>query len=173
VTFNFDTETARRKAMVDAILDELTAWNPRERIGMFRKWLQGSLSIVHLHVLTILEAAGSMPMGKLADALDVSVASTTGIVDRMEQRGLVERRHNPDDRRVVLVHPTAVGLRVFSDLDELRRRNLGAILVRLSEDELKSTLIGLRAMSAARATILDEGGKPLTEPSRHPEDRAR
>jgi len=173
VTFNFDTETARRKAMVDAILDELTAWNPRERIGMFRKWLQGSLSIVHLHVLTILEAAGSMPMGKLADALDVSVASATGIVDRMEQRGLVERRHNPDDRRVVLVHPTPAGLRVFSDLDELRRQNLGAILVRLSEDELKATLIGLRAMSVARATILDEHGKPLTALASNAEESPR
>jgi DNA-binding MarR family transcriptional regulator len=173
VTFNFDTETARRKAMVDAILDELTAWNPRERIGMFRKWLQGSLSIIHLHVLTILEAEESMPMGKLADALDVSVASATGIVDRMEQRGLVERRHNPDDRRVVLVHPTAAGLRVFSEMDELRRQKLGAILVRLSEDELKSTIIGLRAMSAARATILDEHAKPVTALATNAEESPR
>lgn len=172
MTFSFDAE-GRRKEMVEAILDELTAWNPRERMGMFRKWLQGSLSIVHLHVLTILEAAGSMPMGKLADALDVSVASATGIVDRMEQRGLVERHQSPEDRRVILVHPTEAGLRVFSDIDELRRQNLGAILVRLSEDELRSTLIGLRAMSAARATILDEHAKPLTDLTQQPEDPAR
>ena len=170
---NVDTETARRKAMVDTILDELTAWNPRERMGMFRKWLQGSLSIVHLHVLTILEEAGSLPMGKLADALDVSVASATGIVDRMEQRGLVERRHGPDDRRVVLVHPTAAGLRVFSDMDEMRRQNLAAILVRLSEDELTATLVGLRAMSAARAAILEEHGKALTALVSNAEDSPR
>lgn len=173
MTFNFDTEAARRQAMVDTILDELTAWNPRERMGMFRKWLQGSLSIVHLHVLTILEAAGSLPMGKLADALDVSVASATGIVDRMEQRGLVERRHDPDDRRLVLVHPTEAGLKVFSDMNELRRQNLAAILVRLSEDELKATLVGLRAMSAARATILDEHGKPLTALAPNAEESPR
>jgi DNA-binding MarR family transcriptional regulator len=169
---NVDAD-GRRDAMVEAILDELTAWNPRERMGMFRKWLQGSLSIVHLHVLTILEAAGSMPMGKLADALDVSVASATGIVDRMEQRGLVERRHHPDDRRIVLVHPTEAGLRVFSDIDELRRQNLGAILARLTEEELQSTLIGLRAMSAARATILDEHGKALAEVELSPKDPTR
>ncbi len=50
-----------------------------------------------------------MPMSKLADALDVSVASLTGIIDRMEARGLVERRREPGDRRVVLVHRTAGG----------------------------------------------------------------
>jgi DNA-binding MarR family transcriptional regulator len=159
--------------MVNAILDELTAWNPRERVGMFRKWLEGSLSIVHLHVLTILEGAGSLPMGKLAEALDVSVASATGIVDRMEQRGLVERRHNPDDRRVVLVHPTEAGLRVFSDMNELRRQNLRAILVRLSEDELKATIVGLRAMSKVRATILDEHARPVANLALNAEDPAR
>ena len=91
---------------------------------MFRKWLEGSLSLVQLHVLTVLETAGPLPMGKLADALDVSVASATGIVDRMEQRGLVERRHDEADRRIVLVHSTESGRAVFNDLAEMRRAGL-------------------------------------------------
>lgn len=140
--------------MLHAIVDELTNWNPRERMGMFRKWLAGSLSIVQLHVLTVLETAGPLPMGKLADALDVSVASATGIVDRMEQRGLVERRHDGSDRRVVLVHPTEAGLAVFNDLAEMRRAGLVNILGRLTNDELKALLVGLRAMSRARAAQL-------------------
>ena len=142
--------------MVGAVIDELTNWNPRERMGMFRKWLAGSLSIVQLHVLTILEATGPVPMGKLADALDVSVASATGIVDRMEQRGLVERRGDESDRRVVLVHPTAAGLAVFNDLAQMRRAGLVNILERLTNEELKALLVGLRAMSKARAAQLAE-----------------
>ena len=39
-------------------------------------------------------------MSQLAEALDVSQASATGIVDRMEQRGLVSRQRNDEDRRV-------------------------------------------------------------------------
>ena len=139
--------------MLRAIVDELSAWKPRERMGMFRRWLQGSLSIVHLHVLTILEGEGPLPMGKLADALDVSVASATGIVDRMEQRGLVERRHDAEDRRVVLVHPTEAGLAVFRELEEHRRTVLAATLALLTNDELKSFLVGLRAMTRARAAL--------------------
>ena len=146
--------------MLHAIVDELTNWNPRERMGMFRKWLEGSLSIVQLHVLTVLETAGPLPMGKLADALDVSVASATGIVDRMQQRGLVERLHDGSDRRVVLVHPTAAGLAVFNDLAEMRRAGLVNILDRLTNDELKALLVGLRAMSRARAAQLAEAQVP-------------
>jgi DNA-binding MarR family transcriptional regulator len=125
-------------------------------MGMFRRWLAGSLSIIHLHVLTILEASGPLSMGKIAEALDVSVASATGIVDRMEQRGFVERQAQPGDRRIVLVQPTAAGRAVFSDLDAQRRTSVTRILERLTDDELSSFLIGLRAMGAARAAITAE-----------------
>lgn len=145
-----------RSADTRAILDELTAWNPRERMGMLRRWLAGSLSVVHLHVLTILECDGALPMGKVAEALDVSLASATGIIDRMEQRGLVERGQKPDDRRVVMVRPTAAGLRVFSDLDEHRRASIKVILDRLTDDNLAAFLKGLRAMSAARTAVAAE-----------------
>lgn len=156
--------TARRKASVEDVLAELTAWNPRERMGMFRRWLAGSLSIIHLHVLTILEAAGPISMGKVAEALDVSVASATGIVDRMEQRGLVARLAQPGDRRIVIVKPTAAGLAVFSDLDAQRRTTITRLLERLTDDELSSFLIGLRAMGAARAALAAEAA-PADEPS--------
>jgi DNA-binding MarR family transcriptional regulator len=152
VTLNTDA----RSGDTQAILDELTAWNPRERMGMFRRWLAGSLSIVHLHVLSILECDGALSMGKVAEALDVSVASATGIINRMEQHGFVERGQKPDDRRVVLVRPTAAGLRVFSDLDEHRRASVTRILDRLTDDELAAFLKGLRAMSAARTALAAE-----------------
>jgi len=87
-----------RSAVTSELLDEITAWKPHERIGAFRAWLRGSLSLVHLHVLTILESEGPVSMKRLAEALDVSVASATGIVDRMAERGLVERRSLDTDR---------------------------------------------------------------------------
>ena len=148
--------TSARAADTEAILNELTAWNPRERMAMFRRWLAGSLSIIHLHVLTILESVEALPMGKLAEALDVSVASATGIIDRMEQRGLVERGPQADDRRVVLVRATPAGLAVFSDLDQQRRAGITRILERLTDDELAAFLKGLQAMGAVRAAIASE-----------------
>ena len=139
--------------MLGACVKELGAWNPRERMGMFRRWLQGSLSIIQLHVLTILEGEGPISMSRLAEALDVSVASATGIVDRMEQRGLVERRHAENDRRVVLVYPTQAGEQVFAELELHRRTMLREVLSRLTDEELKSILVGMRAMARARAEL--------------------
>jgi len=136
--------------VLEDLLEELTSWGPRERAGAFRHWLRGALSLVHLHVLTVLEADGAMAMSRLADALDVSVASATGIVDRMEQRGLVERRREPEDRRVVLVHATDAGAAIFEDVAQERRRHLRALLDRMTDAELEGFLAGLRGMRRAR-----------------------
>src|ERR1035437_9982905 len=94
------------------LLEEMTSWAPQDRGGVFKAWHRHSLSLVHLNVLTALEAEGPLAMKRLAEAMDVSDASATGIVDRMEKRGLVERRHGTEDRRVVLVHRTPAGEQV-------------------------------------------------------------
>jgi len=148
--------TTGRAADAEAVLNELVGWTTRERMDMFRRWVAGSLSIVHLHVLSILESDAPLSMGKLADALDVSIASATGIVDRMEQRGLVERGQQADDRRVVLVEPTVAGLAVFSDLDAHRRAGVARLLERMTDAELAALLKGLRAMTAARVAVAAE-----------------
>ena len=145
-----------RDRVAAEVLDELTSWNPRERMNDFRTWLAGSLSLIHLHVLSLLEADGPLSMTHLADALDVSVASVTGIVDRLEQRGLVERRRGQDDRRVILVHPTAAGKAVFSDLAEHRRAGLSRMLAEFTSKELAATLVCMRAMRRARSVLQAE-----------------
>jgi len=145
----------------------MTPWNPEERLSAFRSFLVGSLSLVHIHVLTILELEGPLSMSRLADELDVSVASATGIVNRMEERGLVERRHGESDRRIVSVHPTRAGGEVFEALHRRRREKLRTLLGHLSDDELQSFLTGLSAMRRARTELaLDE---TPADPDREPE----
>lgn len=146
-------EPASRDAFISELVNELSSWSPRDRMQAFRNWLKGSLSLIHLHVLTVLEMGGPLPMSKLADTLDVSVASTTGIVSRMEERSLVERQHDRDDRRVVLVVPTETGLAVFRDMMEQRREHLTQLLARLSDEELRAFLTGIRAVRAAREAM--------------------
>jgi len=142
--------SARRRKLAQAVVDELSSWNPREFMGMFKRMHKGALSLIHLNVLIELEANGPMSMGALAEILEVSVASTTGIVDRMEKRGFVERRHDEEDRRVVLVHMSEAGRNVFVSIEERRREGLGKLLEGLTEDELIGLLKGHRAIRAAR-----------------------
>ncbi|MBI3749458.1 MAG: MarR family transcriptional regulator [Chloroflexi bacterium] len=145
-----DPDAADRQRLAAAVRDEIMSWDPREFIAAFRRWHHGSFSLIHLNVLTTLESESPASMGRLAEMLDVSVASMTGIVDRMERRGLVERRHEDKDRRVVLVSQTEAGRDIFREMDERRRVGLGKLLERLSADELEALLKGHRALRIAR-----------------------
>ena len=60
------------------------------------------ISMAQLHILYTLQRSGEMPMSRLADVLNVSVSNATGLIDRIEERGFVERTRVPEDRRVVL-----------------------------------------------------------------------
>ncbi|MER5543050.1 MarR family transcriptional regulator [Streptomyces sp. NPDC002589] len=59
-----------------------------------------------------------LPMRKLAQKLKCEPSNVTGIVDRLESRGLVERRPDPADRRVKVAAATEEGLSVARDLRE-------------------------------------------------------
>jgi len=154
VTLNIDavakTDAVAPRPLVAEVIDELTSWNPREFIAAFQRWHHGSISLIHLNVLALLEGHGTLAMSKLAEALDISVASMTGVIDRMEKRGLVERRHDLEDRRVVLVHPAAGGRQLFADIDERRRLGLAKLLDSLTDADLEGLLRGHRALRAAR-----------------------
>jgi DNA-binding MarR family transcriptional regulator len=75
----------------------------------------------------------------------------------MEERGLVERTHDSDDRRVVLVALTEHGLGELSELQATRRRRMAAALARLSEEERIQLLASIRTLRRA-FTSLDEQG---------------
>ncbi|MFD3522820.1 MarR family winged helix-turn-helix transcriptional regulator [Streptomyces sp. NPDC058653] len=57
-----------------------------------------------------------MPMRRIAQKLKCEPSNVTGIVDRLETRGLVERRPDPSDRRVKLAAPTEEGRRTARQL---------------------------------------------------------
>ncbi|MFH9977658.1 MarR family winged helix-turn-helix transcriptional regulator [Streptomyces sp. NPDC017179] len=59
-----------------------------------------------------------LPMRRLAQKLKCEPSNVTGIVDRLETRGLVERRPDPGDRRVKLAAATEEGRRVARELRE-------------------------------------------------------
>lgn len=91
-----------------------------------------------------------LPMRKLAQKLRCEPSNVTGIVDRLESRGLVERRPDPADRRVKLAAATEEGRRVAKGLRE-SLRFAREPLAGLAEEE-RVVLRGLlRRMLAAEA----------------------
>jgi DNA-binding MarR family transcriptional regulator len=72
------------------------------------------LAPMQLHALRVIEPGVEVPMSSLAGKLFCDASNVTGIVDRLEARGLIERRPAQHDRRVKLLVLTAEGERVRS-----------------------------------------------------------
>jgi len=63
-------------------------------------------------VLAALHEKDGRRMGDLSKTTSIEVSTLTRLVDNMEKSGLVERRRDPDDARVVALHVTAAGKRL-------------------------------------------------------------
>jgi DNA-binding MarR family transcriptional regulator len=86
-----------------------------------------------------------LPMRRLAQRLKCEPSNVTGIVDRLEARGLVERRPAPADRRVKVAAATDEGRRVAQSLRE-SLRFAREPLAGLSEGERVALRDALRGM---------------------------
>ena len=97
------------------------------------------LTPVQGHVLRILRPGEPLPMNDLAGALRCDASNVTGLVDRLEQRGLLERRAGERDRRVKELVLTPGGA-------ELRER----VLERMSEPPEAISQLPLRDQRSLR-----------------------
>src|ERR1041385_4520647 len=95
------------------------------------------LSPAQCHVLHLIEPGRPIPMGRLAEALAGDASNVTGLVDRLESRGLIRRQASSDDRRVKVLELTPAGIRLRSTVLE-RMTKPPDILSRLSDDEQRA-----------------------------------
>jgi len=98
--------------------------------------LRRGVSVAQLHILNMLQRNGEMPMSRLAELLNVSLSNATGLIDRIEERGFVERTRVPEDRRIVMIRVTPDGLRMLDEIDALSDELLRSVLGRLDRAKL-------------------------------------
>jgi DNA-binding MarR family transcriptional regulator len=95
------------------------------------------LSPPQVRALGVLDPNRPVPMSELADALHCDNSNVTGIVDRLEDRGLVERRSATHDRRVKMLAVTERGTEVRERLAE-RLEQAPAPLAALSPEDQRT-----------------------------------
>ena len=118
-------------------------------------WMSLPITIAQLKSLFFISNQGGSNLGQLAAALGVTPANVTGIVDRLLEHGLVSRKENMQDRRMLLLRTTSKGEELVANLRERRRSHLSEILARLSVDELATLAQGLTSL--VKATEAHEG----------------
>ena len=95
------------------------------------------LSPAQCHVLHLIEPGRPVPMGQLAETLACDASNVTGLVDRLESRGLVRRSPSAADRRVKVLDLTASGSRLRALLLD-RMTTPPATLGRLTAQEQRA-----------------------------------
>jgi DNA-binding MarR family transcriptional regulator len=71
---------------------------------------RGNVSFAQFYLLSYLSTSRELTMTDIARKMGHSTAAATGLVDRLEKLGYVERMHAADDRRKVMVRITAKGM---------------------------------------------------------------
>lgn len=116
---------------------------------------EAELSLSQYRLLTYL-AEGSAAAAALAERLIVSRPSVTTLVDGLVERGLVERRSDPGDRRRVDHVLTAKGRRTLGRADAAVAAMLESLTARLAPADARRALAGLALIQEALDLALAE-----------------
>lgn len=110
---------------------------------------KAGLTPPQFYVLATIGYAGGLPFGEIGVKMMVTVSNLTGIVDRLEEKKLVLRKRDENDRRVVHVvltdkgaklHKSTIPLfeksvaQIFSSLDSAEQKELSALLRKLNHE---------------------------------------
>lgn len=110
------------------------------------------VSMAQLSILFTIQREGEVTMSQVADGLGVSLSNATGLIDRIEERGFVERIRVAEDRRIVLVRLTPAGTRMLDEVDALSDDLFRRVLGRLDRSQLPGVA---QTMAALREAVVD------------------
>jgi DNA-binding MarR family transcriptional regulator len=144
---------SERTVLTDAIIAQFRSALHELRCLSGDRMRKTELSYTTIHILSMLDRHGEMPMSRLADMLDVSLSNASGIIDRLEDRALVERFRVPDDRRVVMVRTTTEGRAALARAEVFKDDLLAKILERLDDAGLDRLAAALGDVAEAAADV--------------------
>lgn len=146
----------------ERIIADFRAAMTQIKCAMGERLLRLGISMAQLNILYTLRRSSEMTMSHLADVLNVSLSNATGLIDRLEERGYIERTRVPEDRRIVMVHLTASGVGMIDEQDAVADDLLRTVLGRLNPTQI---LTIAQATADLRAAL---EGATAPAPNRHP-----
>ena len=144
-----------------------------------RQWERSSVTLPQLRVLYHLRRHPGSTTGELARRLGITVSTTSGLVIKLVDRGLITRGSLADDRRQAPLRLSDEGAGLLGELSDEARTFLGSVADRLGDD-LDTVTLALERLAEAGAfdgAALDVGslhgsgsGKPVSPAARAAHD---
>lgn len=146
-----------------ALVEALEATIPRYNRALKSAFGEGEggerLTMPQIRALQASVAAGTGLTTQLARTMNVAVPTMTAMIDGLVERGLVERRPDPDNRRQTLVVPTEAGLARVRRYQQLAEEHVFRLTQPMSPTQKKRLLAALEDLAAA----LDAAASPRLE----------
>lgn len=112
-----------------------------------RSQREPSLSVPQFRVLIYLDRHPDASLSALADHLGVTRATASTTVDRLVRQGVVSRVEHPTERRLVMLKLTQEGSDRLTQLRQITRQKIAALLGDLSTQDLDNVTAGLELLS--------------------------
>ena len=110
-----------------------------------KKLNESGIGLMEYRVLKTLRIKGPMPMIRIAEHNMITQGWVTSLVDRLEERGLVRRIRNSEDRRVVTIEATPEGVSLYNSVKTIHQKFVSEALSALGPEE-KSTVMRLLSL---------------------------
>jgi DNA-binding MarR family transcriptional regulator len=125
----------------------------RSRAELARSGLTGN----QLNLVSLLGRSGPRSLGELSQQLELSQSTVSGMVDRLQARGIVERTSSPEDRRVTRVSLTdAISRQARALVDRGPGARLVAVLAAATPEQRQSMVDGLALLQQCLNTAWGE-----------------
>ncbi|WP_198677405.1 MarR family winged helix-turn-helix transcriptional regulator [Leucobacter luti] len=140
-------EVTERAALTAEVIELQSALETTAFPALVKPLLTINLTIQQLKILAIIVTSDDGSTGhELARSLDVSMATISGILDRLEAQQLITRNPDPRDLRVRRIWVTEAGRRSVQKLISAMPLFHGHPVARLATDDLRALTQGLRAL---------------------------
>lgn len=137
---NTKRDPAEIKADAEKLADILTVLQRRFLANLSKELSRGNVSFPQYFLLGYLSHQNFLTMSEIAQKMGHTTAAATGLVDRLENLGFVERSHASDDRRKIMVKITRSGTALVSHIREDMVHNLVKTMSCLEPEEQKNWL---------------------------------
>jgi MarR family transcriptional regulator, 2-MHQ and catechol-resistance regulon repressor len=152
---NHQDEASDRTATLQFVIALGHVYQALER-GIRPQLAERGLGLTEFAVLEVLYHKGALPLGELRDRILVTGASTTYIVKKLEERGLIRRRACAEDQRVVFGELTPKGRALIDEVFPAHVQRLREITAGLSVSQKREASRLLRRLNHhARRTTGD------------------
>ena len=124
----------------ERLADILTTLQRKFLANLSKELSRGNVSFPQYFLLGYLCQSKFLTMSEIAQKMGHTTAAATGLVDRLENLGLVERSHAVEDRRKIMVKITKSGTALVSHIRQDMVNNLLKTMTCLEPDEQKNLL---------------------------------